>query len=259
MPVGSIHVTHWGTTGPHVLLIHGGVQGSSLGGADHFPRQRQLADRGWRLVLPDRPGHGQTPTRGPEDMELDAVWAAELMGYGSHVVGHSYGGCVALATAARRPDALKSLTLIEAPLFALAAHDPAVQMLRAEHDRLQAADMDPVARLMAFRRGLGSRRGLLAESPTKDELVRMGDALAAARSPFDWEGARAAVEAVVVGEIPVLGVTGCCSPAVESTADEVVRLTGGQRLVIDAGHHFPQVASDQLNDELHEFLSTAEA
>jgi poly(3-hydroxybutyrate) depolymerase len=46
-------VTSWGSTGPVMIVIHGGPQGGPHG-AEAFKNQKALADRGWQLVLPDR-------------------------------------------------------------------------------------------------------------------------------------------------------------------------------------------------------------
>jgi B3/4 domain/alpha/beta hydrolase fold len=54
---------------------------------------------------------------------LDVV---ELLGDGVHLVGHSYGGVVAMLAAGLRPQAVRSLTLIEPLAPRLAAHDPSV-------------------------------------------------------------------------------------------------------------------------------------
>jgi len=134
--MNSIHVTRWGSSGPQVLMIHGGPQGGPGGGAQIFAAQRPLADRGWQLVLPDRPGHGQSPSRGPEDMEVDGKWAADMLGASSHLVGHSYGALVALVAAGLRPDAVRSLTLIEAPLIAAAPDHSDVKAFVEEQVRI---------------------------------------------------------------------------------------------------------------------------
>ena len=68
----ALHVTHWGHAGEKIILVHGGVQGSKRGGADHFPTQKALVDDGFHVLVPDRPGHGQSAFPGrPDDPEAD--------------------------------------------------------------------------------------------------------------------------------------------------------------------------------------------
>ena len=124
----SIHITRWGESGPRVVLVHGGAQGTDVGGETNFSNQRVLAERGWQLIVPDRPGHGKSSDPGrPDDAEADGMWVADFLGDGAHLLGHSFGGCVALSAAARRPEAVKSLTLIEPAMFQFAAGNPAVR------------------------------------------------------------------------------------------------------------------------------------
>ena len=119
--ISGVHLTRWGDTGTKLVLIHGGVQGTKQSGAAHFSAQERLAERGYELLVPDRPGHGRSPAPNrPDDAEADGEWVAELLGDGAHLVGHSFGGCVALAATSRRPAAVKSLTLIEPGMQALA-------------------------------------------------------------------------------------------------------------------------------------------
>jgi pimeloyl-ACP methyl ester carboxylesterase len=91
-----IHVTRSGDTGPDVLIIHGGVQGGLGGGPATFQKQEALARQGWRLRLVDRPGFGQSETRGVDDMEADSIWIAGMLGDGAHLIGHSFGGAETL-------------------------------------------------------------------------------------------------------------------------------------------------------------------
>ena len=127
-----IHIARWGKSGPTFVLVHGSIQGGPMGGDGYFAPQQKLAERGWRIVVPDRPGPGQSPTRGPDDVVADAEWVAELLGDGAHLVGHSFGGAVALVAAGRRPDAVRSLTRIEPALLQLASDDPEVQAFQAK-------------------------------------------------------------------------------------------------------------------------------
>jgi len=135
--IEGLHATQWGRSS--VVLVHGGTPG---GGADGFAGQRPLAQR-WRMLLPDRPGHGKTPAQGGEDFERDADLVAPLLKPGgAHVVGHSYGGVVAIYIAARHPALVRSLTLIEPPAYWLAPDDAATV---AMSDANRALTMDPPA------------------------------------------------------------------------------------------------------------------
>jgi pimeloyl-ACP methyl ester carboxylesterase len=59
-----------------VILVHGGAQGSEVGGERNFSPQRALAEEGWQLIVPDRPGHGRSPDPGrPDDAEADGPGA----------------------------------------------------------------------------------------------------------------------------------------------------------------------------------------
>ena len=91
------------------MLVHG----SLATGAEEWEAQRPLADEGFRLLVLDRRGYGQSPAADGEDFLVDADDIADLMGDGAHLVGHSYGGLGVMFAAARRPEATKSLTLLE--------------------------------------------------------------------------------------------------------------------------------------------------
>ena len=60
--------------------------------------QRPLAER-YRLLVMDRRGFGGSPDIDRSDYEVDAADVAELLGDGAHLVGHSYGGVVAMLAA----------------------------------------------------------------------------------------------------------------------------------------------------------------
>ncbi|MEO3784135.1 alpha/beta hydrolase [Actinocorallia sp. B10E7] len=126
---GRAHVTTWGAanSAPPVIFVHG----STTWGDDPvygFAAQRPLADR-FQLLLMDRRGYGGSPDAGERfssDYLADADDIAELLGEGAHLVGHSYGGVGVMIAAARRPEAVRSLTLIEPGCYQAAADDPAV-------------------------------------------------------------------------------------------------------------------------------------
>jgi pimeloyl-ACP methyl ester carboxylesterase len=98
-----------------VLLLK--CSGSS--GAQWRSLAEKLSTR-YRVIAPDLTGYGKAaPWSGHGEFSL-AQEAAALNLHGPvHLVGHSYGGGVALHIARTRPDLLRSLTLIEPSAFHL--------------------------------------------------------------------------------------------------------------------------------------------
>ncbi len=122
--MSDLFVDSWGT-GTRVVLVHG----SLATGGEEWQAQRPLADEGFRLLVPDRRGYGNSPVAEGEDFLRDADDIAELMGDSAHLVGHSYGGLGVLFAAARRPDATLSIALLEPGAFALYQDHPAARAL----------------------------------------------------------------------------------------------------------------------------------
>jgi len=76
------------------------------------------------VLAPDLPGYGTAKEQvsGAGDLLADAAPAIALIeaqGEPAHLVGHSYGGAVALAIAMSRPELVRSLSLIEPVAFYL--------------------------------------------------------------------------------------------------------------------------------------------
>lgn len=108
--------------GSPVLLIHG------TGGAAWFGSVAHLASR-HRVVDYDRRGFGRsTPlgVRGYLDAQVaDAIALIEKLGLQNGVVvGHSWGGIVALGLAIRAPELVGRLVLMEPPLHAKSSPTP---------------------------------------------------------------------------------------------------------------------------------------
>ena len=136
-----INVRRW--AGPAsrtpAILVHGTLSWGSWA----FEGQRPLA-ASRTLLVPDRRGYGDSPEPEPvSDYTMDAADVVALLGDGAHLVGHSYGGTVAMLAAAARPDLVRSLALIEPCAHTVAADDPVV-----------AAAIEDGRRFMA-----GARRG----------------------------------------------------------------------------------------------------
>lgn len=258
MSDASVHITRWGTSGPRVVLVHGSMQGSAVGGAHHFVAQERLAERGWRLVVPDRPGHGRSADPGrPDDAEADGAWVADLLEDGAHLVGHSFGGCVALAAAAKRPQAVRSLTLIEPALQNLAPKDPRVRrfVLQAAWTMLSSFSGTTRARRFLRLMRVPPESG---SGASPEELERVGKALLKLKIPSP-DVLRRQMETVRREGLPLLLVTGGWSPALEAAAEAAAALGGGQHRVIASEHHFPHNLSDEFNPVLDAFMRESDA
>ncbi|MCX4808649.1 alpha/beta fold hydrolase [Streptomyces sp. NBC_01214] len=115
---GSTRVHSYGAgEGTPVLLLHG----QSATPAEWAPYVEALARAGRRVLAVDRMGEpGYTVQRLPIGSADDtAAWLEEtLIGLGLervHLVGHSYGGCVALQHALRAPGRIVSLSVYDPP------------------------------------------------------------------------------------------------------------------------------------------------
>jgi pimeloyl-ACP methyl ester carboxylesterase len=88
----------------------------------------KLLPRGMRLVTPELMGYrpGECWSCGTVSLEAEARRLGPLLFShtdGVHLVGHSYGGAVALQMALRWPDRIKTLTLFEPVRFSLLLED----------------------------------------------------------------------------------------------------------------------------------------
>lgn len=142
------------------VLVHG-LGGSSTNWTDTMGLLRDRLD----TFAPDLPGFGRSPVPADGDYSLEAharavLDLAETVADGPvHLMGNSLGGTVATVAAARRPDLVRTLTLVS----------PALPVRRARLTNLHL----PLASVP----GLGARlAGVLARLPV-ERRVRMAIAL----------------------------------------------------------------------------------
>ncbi len=98
---------------PLVVVVHG-----TMDRAAGMLRLSRKLDHRYRVLRYDRRGYGRSnPHDGPFGMDGQVHdLAALLHGRRAVVVGHSYGGNVALATAARHPDLVAGVVVYESPM-----------------------------------------------------------------------------------------------------------------------------------------------
>jgi pimeloyl-ACP methyl ester carboxylesterase len=257
MNESNIHVTRWGGSGPRIILVHGGAQGSSAGGDRHFTEQRKLGERGYQVIVPDRPGHGCSASPGrPDDAEADAVWVVSLLGEGAHVVGHSFGACVALAAAATKPNLVRSLTLIEPAMPKIAISHPAVLKFGMSLMLTNVFSFSSAKRARRFSKIVGIPPAMQA-APGSEEAKKVGDGLKSLKLPSKAQLTQW-LTTIKDAQVPLWVMTGGWNPAFEALADEVAKVGGGRRQIIRSAHHFPQNISDEFNQTLASVVDAIE-
>ena len=149
-----LHTHEWGTAdAPPVLCLHG-VTG-------HGERFRMLAEERWakrfRVIAPDLRGHGRSGWEPPWNLAThvaDIVETLDALGVGAaDVVGHSFGGRLALELAAAHPERVRRTVLL----------DPAIQLL--PHVALHMTDLERRDRVFASAEEYADARGDGADTP----------------------------------------------------------------------------------------------
>jgi pimeloyl-ACP methyl ester carboxylesterase len=245
--INGVHVTEWGAgAGPRVLMIHGGTPG---GGAAAFSKQEPLKER-WDLVLPDRPAHGLSPRQGDEDFERDASLLTPLLEPETHLVGHSYGGMIALYIAAAHPALIASLVLIEPPAFCFAPEDPVVHDMAARNRALfRDPPDDPVVMMRSVFEMLGI--GVEIPDPAPDFFVEIAQVFAVEAAQIRVPD-EAVVDASILesGDFSTLVLTSGRTPGFEHIADAIASQVGGVHTVVEGTDHSVQDAGEPVNELL---------
>jgi pimeloyl-ACP methyl ester carboxylesterase len=210
------------------VLIHG-----SVGNADSaWGPVRPLGDR-FELVTPNRGGYPPNPPLERIDFDRQADELAPLLEEGAHLVGHSYGGVIALLIAARHPEAVRSLAVSEPPAFAIARGNPEVDDLVEQLDvHFRDGPRDPRAFAEGFMRIVGTVATLPDELPP--EVVRGIRALQAERPP--WE-AEIPLGELDVAPFPKLVISGAHSAAFDAVCDVLEDRLGAERAVLPGAGH----------------------
>jgi len=109
-----VHVIRQGASGPVVLMIHGASANARE--FDWTLAPRLSGDM--RVLMADRPGHGYSQrfddaeTLGAQARQMAGVLDQLAPGEKAVIVGHSFGGAVALRLALDRPDIVSGLVLL---------------------------------------------------------------------------------------------------------------------------------------------------
>ncbi|MGH2972043.1 MAG: alpha/beta fold hydrolase [Gaiellaceae bacterium] len=224
--------------GPRLLLVHGSV----VNGEVTWNAQRPLAER-FQLVVPNRRGFPPGPDADRVDFEDEAAWLEGFLEPETHLVGHSYGGVISLLTAARRPELVRSLTVIEPPAFGLARGHRAVEEFIERSGAITTGD--PEAYLRAFLALVGSPQ------PAEMNAARLQGArmLMIERPPWEAE-----IPLDRLAGMPTLVLSGGHSAAFDAVCDVLVERLDAERAVLPGAGHSPQRLGEPFNTLLTAFV-----
>jgi pimeloyl-ACP methyl ester carboxylesterase len=252
-------------TGPTVVCIHASASSS----AQWRPLMDRLAGR-FRTLAVDLYGSGKSP-RWPDDRALSLADEVALLepvlaaaGDRFHVVGHSYGGAVALKAALADPDRIRSLVVYEPVLFSvLLAEDPtqpaAREIVAVRDDTVAALEggnpSAAGARFLDYWIGPGTWAGM-------PEARRSAVATAMGSLTAEWHAAfneRTPLSAFASLDVPTLCLTGSDSP--DASRGVARLLTKVMPRVTDVeiagvGHMGPVTHPERINALIERHLQT---
>lgn len=242
----SVRYTDAGRGPPVVLLHSGGSTGAQ------WRQTGKYLEGHWRLLSLNFHGMGGTGSwTGPEALTHDdegvlVAGLAAMLGEPIHLVGHSYGGAVALRVAVTGGAPIRSLTLVEPMAMPLLAEAGEAAVL-AEYDELrdryleaaeaghEAAALEPY---VDYWNGVGSWRAMPGEARAK-LCERTAQLCAAFRANSSSRTSLADCRALTCPTLILCG--GQTRPPAERVTEILAReIPGARRAVIPgAGHMSP--------------------
>lgn len=253
-------------SGPAVVCLHS--SGSSS--AQWKGLIAQLA-REHRVIAPDLLGHGRSPGADASTQSIlgqDAAQVASIAAAndGVHLVGHSYGGAVALRVALDHPALVRSLVLYEPVVFGvLQGKDEFASLWReitqtgrtiALHTRMRRL-LAAAKRFVDYWSGNGSwlSMGTSRQSTVAQRMPAVADHFSAV---FDWQPLAALRDL----QVPVLLVHGertrrVTQAIVELLAENLPQVI--QVRIRSAGHMGPVTHAEAFNAAAAHFLEPEEA
>jgi len=261
--------THWIKTGQgprQALLIH-----CSLGHAGGWSGMMAGLDDLLSAVAYDLPGHGRSgdwDKRG-DLQQVSMAIAVDLLqdqarGQPVDIIGHSFGGTVALRLAVERPDLVRSMVLIEPVFFAAGLADrpdlkaPYDLHMGAYADALKAGDSEAAAKAFTGVWGDGRAWDSLPAGQKQAMIKRIHLIAEGAPSIYHDNAGLLASGGLERIDAPVLLIEGGTSPAYIDAINTALarRISKAERLVVPgAGHMVPITHPQPVGQAVRAFLA----
>ncbi len=220
------------------------IHGAGLSGQSWREMTRELP----RAVCPDLPGHGTAPLVDPPRVERFAETLLPDLPEAGILIGHSLGGMVALELAARMPQQVAALILIEA---VPTVRDRRLQLMVSQMAVRVFTRLPPKA--IAWLSGLGQQPA--AQREVRGALARLSKAslAAALEAAVAYDGRDRLAQITV----PTLVVCGRDNRATQRGAALMAEtIANAQHVRLPGGHLLPLDNPVGLRAAIEAFLST---
>jgi pimeloyl-ACP methyl ester carboxylesterase len=256
-------------SGETVLLLH-----ATAGSGAQWRSLTEALGPDRCVLAPDLYGYGETdpwPGQAPFGLAEEAALAAAVLPPGGgafHLIGHSYGGAVALRLAMQQPERLRSLVLIEPVAFHLLREDAAdhesFHLLREVTELATvlskaAANGDYCSAMAQFVDYWNGEGAWLRSRP---ELQAALERLAPKEALDFWATMTETTPRAAYGRIaaPALVLRGARSPRPARRIAELVAASlpfGHLQTIEGAGHMLPLTHKEAVNAAIAEHLRRA--
>ena len=263
LPAGRFRTLSWGSGAETVLFLHG-----LTGVAEVWQPTVDSLPKGRRYVALDQRGHGQSPhTPGhysANDMASDVRAAIDLLGSPVHLVGHSMGARIAIVVAARHPELLRTVSIVD--IGPEASRSNIAGTVRGLATRPEEFADEAAALAFAFR----------TRAPTEpDKRIFLARLSPAADGSLTWRSSREALTECVTRQrgrnywaewrrivVPTLFIHGGTSNEVSTAIADRMRVENPRARFArfeGTGHNIPLLAPEKLASALYEHWTASAA
>lgn len=251
-----------GSTGETIAFSHG-----LLWGTEQFAPQIAALRARYRCIAWDHRGQARSGADHRTCIGMELVWQDavqlldKLVGGPVHFCGLSMGGFVGQRMAARRPDLVRSLLLLETSSDAEATENIARYRLLTRVTKLLGPGVtrSKVAPIMLGKTILGDKARRAEVAKYTDLMARRRDIWRAVNGVIDRGGVHHELAQIKAPTLVIVGDEDVATP--RPKAERIVGAIAGAKLVTipRAGHSSPVEEPDAVTAAIEEFLASLSA